>query len=106
MSHGLEDLFHQAMIALYRQTGQETDYWPTLHLQMVTQHGGVEAAQLMVTSQQLPDGYSRLWELSRLDLSVEALILQPQWRPLFTDDGLQQATQRLAASGYHLPPGN
>jgi hypothetical protein len=41
-----------------------------------------------------------LWELRRLDLSVEALALEPEFHELFTRPELDTARRRLADYGY------
>jgi hypothetical protein len=45
-------------------------------------------------------GFTRLWELKRLDLTVEALALREPWRRLFTDVELEKARQRLDRLHY------
>jgi hypothetical protein len=37
----------------------------------------------------------------RLDLTVEARVLEPRFEPLFTDAELTTARQRLKAHGYN-----
>ena len=46
------------------------------------------------------EGYTALWKRRRLDLTVEALILQPQWDKLFTDEERDIARKRLQGYGY------
>src|SRR5206468_10560498 len=41
-----------------------------------------------------------LWERKRLDLSVEAVMLQPEWHPLFSDAEREIARRRLAEYGF------
>jgi hypothetical protein len=40
-------------------------------------------------------GFTKLWELRRLDLSVEYQVLQPRWKALFSGDVLAAARTRL-----------
>jgi hypothetical protein len=48
-------------------------------------------------------GYTALFERERLDLTVEAMVVEiERWRPLFTDEELQRARKRLA--DYHYQP--
>ncbi|CAM3134761.1 hypothetical protein BRDI103020_16585 [Brevundimonas diminuta] len=47
-------------------------------------------------------GFDRLWEEKRLDLSVEALILQPEWQDLFNEDDKKAARRRLQQYGYRV----
>jgi hypothetical protein len=46
------------------------------------------------------EGYTALWERGRLDLTVEALILEPQWHELFTEEEREIARKRLRDYGY------
>jgi hypothetical protein len=50
------------------------------------------------------EGYTKLWEAGRLDLSFEALMVTPRYAPLFEEHELQWALQRLADYGYEPPP--
>ncbi len=96
---GLEDGFHQEMLRIYREAA-EFGYHPSYFLQMVIDQGGVSAAKQLLISSKPQSGFARLWEEDRLDLSVEALVLQEPWTSLFTDDELTEARRRLEALGY------
>lgn len=97
----LERSFHEAMIGIYHRAKDETGYTPSYFLKMVNDLGGVEAARRLVNSQTPSDGYTKLWELSRLDMSVEALVaFEPEWRSLFSRQDIRAARDRLAAYGY------
>ena len=41
-----------------------------------------------------------LWERKRLDLTVEAMILRPEWQALFSDVERRIAVNRLREYGY------
>ena len=43
---------------------------------------------------------ARVLERGRLDLTVEAMILHPEWRPLFSKRELHIAVERLLHYGY------
>jgi hypothetical protein len=42
----------------------------------------------------------KLWEFKRLDLTVEALVLRPEWSLLFSEEERQIARKRLSDYGY------
>jgi hypothetical protein len=68
---------------------------------MVVEHGGLETARILINSSTVSEGYTALWQLKRLDLTVEATIIDhPKWHPLFTDQELAICRQRLVAYGY------
>ncbi len=96
---GIERRFHQEMLRIYREAA-EFGYYPSYFLQMVIDQGGVSAAKQLLNSNKPQSGFARLWEEGRLDLSVEALVLQEPWASLFTDSELTEARIRLEALGY------
>ena len=69
---------------------------------MLHEHRGFETARILLHSSNVSEGYTALWELKRLDLTVEALILQPEWNELFTNAEREIARQRLQDYGYDL----
>jgi hypothetical protein len=46
------------------------------------------------------DGFTTLWKLQRVDLSVEAYVLRPEYAPLFTEEERAIARARLKGYGY------
>jgi hypothetical protein len=54
----------------------------------------------MLSSNQVSDGFTALWDARRLDLTVEALILEPEWLRLFTDQEREVARKRLCDYGF------
>lgn len=99
MSASLEGEFHRAMLNIY-DTAAELDYHPIVFLQMVHEHGGVETARRLLGTPEAQQGLSTLWERERLDISMEALVVQERWKPLFSDAERQAAWDRLSAYGY------
>ncbi len=90
----LEAQFHQEMLRIYDEASA-LGYYPIRFLQMVEEHGGVEAARRLLAGDELPNGFVRLFELGRLDLTVESLVLREPWRGLFQDHELEAAERRL-----------
>ncbi len=64
---------------------------------MVSEFGAVDTAKRLATAATVSDGFTRLWELGRLDLSVESLMLTPVFAELFLKHDLDQAARRLKA---------
>ena len=97
----LELGFHDAMLGIYHRAKCETGYNATYFLQMVNARGGLDAAKRLVATDAPSEGYTKLWELGRLDISVEALIHDnPKWHGLFTRQELNKVRDRLDAYGY------
>ena len=96
-----EGRFHQEMLRIY-EGAKEFDYYPTYFLRMVMGRGGLSTAKHLLGGNKLSDGFVRLWEEQRLDLSVEALALRDPWSALFTQQELAEAQRRLDGAGYDL----
>jgi hypothetical protein len=95
-----EHRFDMAMMSIYHRARAEVNYNATRYLQMLHDHRGIETARILLHSPTVSDGYTALWERGRLDLTVEALILEPQWKDLFTDEEMVIAKTRLNEYGY------
>src|SRR5688500_7623924 len=96
----LEAEFHEAMVELYARALREVRYNARYFIDMVSNDGGRETARYLLDTKEPSDGYVALWELARLDLTVEALVLRPQWKPLFSDEQRAVAIRRLRAYGF------
>jgi hypothetical protein len=92
--------FHAAMVRLYDTAKRDLNYNATRFIQMVSEHGGVEAARQLLRAPNVSDGFTTLWEKQRLDLSVEAHVLRPEYTELFTASERAIATERLRAYGF------
>ena len=65
---------------------------------MISGSGALSAARTLLARRQVSEGFGRLWELGRPDLTVEALVLEPRWSDLFTD--AERATARRRLKGW------
>lgn len=100
MPEDLEHLFDIAMMSIYHRAWDEANYKASRFHQMLCEHGGVDTAQILLLSKHVSEEYTALWEKKRLDLTVEALILEPRWHDLFTDADRDIARKRLQKYGY------
>jgi hypothetical protein len=75
-------------------------YRPSYFLQMLDNYGAVGTSIKLVTAPEFHEGFTKLWELGRLDLTVEAIILQNPYNKLFSKEVLEKAFKRLKALGY------
>lgn len=94
----LKNNFHEEMLEIYKKTKSEAKYTPSLFLQMVNEKGGRDAAKQLIITQ--TEGFTKLWKLGRLDLSVEAYVLKEEYTELFTDQEREICVKRLKYSGY------
>jgi len=67
---------------------------------MVAERGGLETARYLLHAPGLSDGFTALWQCNRLDLTVEAHVIKPEWRGLFTEEEIAIAMGRLRALGF------
>ena len=95
----LESLLREAFQEADARAKVELGFGMPRLIEMTDHHGAIETAHRILPT--LTKMFTTLWERSRLDLSVEAIILQPRFAPLFTEDELQVARQRLQDSNYH-----
>ena len=87
--------FHQEMLSLHRRTGVAAGYWPGYFLRSVRQDGGLAVAKRLL-AKPTSEGFEKLEEVKRMDLSIEYLVVDGHYAHLFTLEELEIARQRLA----------
>jgi hypothetical protein len=75
------------------------DYRPTRFLAMLREHGARETAYRILAGPDGHEGFTRVLMLGRTDLTVEAVVLDDRFRPLFSDEQRAVARRRLPARG-------
>ena len=96
----LERKFHDEMLNIYDTAKTECNYIATRFYKMVLEHGGLNAAKQLLAGD-ISEGITRLWKENRLDISMEATIIQDPWQKLFSDNELAIARKRLKDLGYY-----
>lgn len=97
----LESNFEAEMIRFYKEASK-LGYNATRFLDMFYEFGGVNSAKkLLAKEKYIQEGVIKLWELGRLDLSVEALVLKPEYKDLFSEAELATAKKRLNELNYN-----
>ena len=100
VSGDVERVFHQAMVRIYEVAKRDAGYNATRFLQMISERGGLDAARQLLHASTVSEGFTALWLANRLDLSVEAHVLKPEFGDLFTDEEQAIARRRLNEYGY------
>jgi len=101
MVEKLADEFSRAMFEIYRRAKAEAKYPANIFLQMLTDRGGLDTAKFLINQPQPSDGYTHLYERGRLDLTVEAEVVENEkWHSLFTSEEIAKARRRLVQYGY------
>jgi hypothetical protein len=98
--HDVRAEFERAMKDVYVRAKSEVNYTATYFLGMLSDYGGLGTAQRLLASTQASTGFTALYESGRLDLTVEALVVKPEFASLFTDEEIDIARQRLDQLGY------
>jgi hypothetical protein len=99
------------MLDIFRLAGEATrrprpdgttqrGYWASYFLRGVRNHGGPKYARQLLRAADTSAGFQRLTDEGRLDLTVEALVLRPEYEPLFADEDRKIAARRLEEAGY------
>ena len=101
MSETLKEEFHEAMTAVCTRTFSVCGYRAGRFLEMVNTHGGLEAANILLREEEPRGGFVALHEQGRLDVTVEAIIVENEkWHPFFTQEEIGIAKKRLSDFGY------
>nr|WP_242623218.1 hypothetical protein [Pseudonocardia sediminis] len=90
--------FDRVMFGVIETCRTELGYNPQYLREMVLQHGAVGATRRLLASPTVSDGFVRLWDAGRLDLTVEALVVDPRFVSLFGDRERAVAQDRLDRS--------
>jgi hypothetical protein len=105
MTGSLSKQFDAAMFKIYRRAKKEAGYNATIFLRMLSDRGGLATAKYLINSSTPSDGYTHLYERGRLDLTVEAMVVEnAAWHELFTKEELAAANNRLKQYGYSQTP--
>lgn len=59
-------------------------------------------AHRCLTGNRISDGFNQLADKHRLDLSLEALVVDKRFTGLFSDEEANNALMRLLDAGYHF----
>lgn len=97
--------FDGAMFEIYRRAKTEAKYNANIFFNMLNKDGGWLTAKSLINAPVQSDGFTALHTAGRLDLTVEAVVLEnAQWHTLFTADELNKARHRLRQNGYDPKP--
>ena len=100
---GLADEFQQEALETCRILSRQYHYNPTIFLRMIQESGAVGAAQRLLRTTDVQYGFSKLWELDKLEMSIEAMALKAKYGSLFTPEELATARKRLDKVDYRVP---
>ncbi len=96
----IERKFNDDMQQIYIRAKIELKYNATRFMRLVSEKGGLQAAKQLIAKDGGTYGFEILWENKRLDLSIEAHVLKPEYRTLFSDEEKDICRRRLEEFGY------
>ncbi len=98
----LAQRFTDAMLEGCKVLARDFGYRPGYFERMVREHGGVETARRLLSGAHTAGGFTVLWEKGQLGRSSEAVMLRPEFAPLFSGDERLLARQRLVDHGFDI----
>ena len=91
------------LLAACGEAQRRFGYRPHAFLSMLGSYGALDtASRLLRPGQEPQSGLFRLWECGALHLSLEAIVLRPEYAPLFEPADLDEATRRLERLNFTL----
>lgn len=87
----LEAEFNNDMRGIYKRAKKECNYVATRYLQMLNEYGGLKTGKKLLAEKKIHEGLVNLYMYNRLDLTVEALVLEKKYKSLFTDEEIKTA---------------
>lgn len=96
---GLELTFEEDMRLICREANK-IGYRPRLFAEMLSMKGGLATAKQLIMQDQPTDGFIKLYEKQRLDLTIEHFVIQPKYKELFTEEEIQTSYRRLKEYRY------
>ena len=95
--------FEAAMLLIYDRAKSECRYIATHFRQMISAKGAIATAKYLINSEREQIGFKTLTKMKRWDLTAEFLVIQKEWKELFTKTDVINAMNRLLKSGYKPP---
>lgn len=87
------------MVDTYQRSLAEANYNAAYFRSMIAQLGAVETARKLLASPAVSDGFAALWERG-MDLTIEALVIEPEFAELFSEEERDTAPCRLEQFCY------
>ena len=73
-----------------------------VRIRPVSPEDALKSARRILSGSRLSDGFNQLQAKGRLDLSLEALVIDKRFTGLFTDEEANEALTRLLEAGYRF----
>jgi hypothetical protein len=74
---------------------QKFGYTPQYLINMISRYGAINAVKKLVIKPEISQGLQRLQKENALELSLESIILEPEWENIFTEKERDIAKKKL-----------
>ena len=91
----LANKFHAALEQTNELAKKHCNHNPKRIVIMMAQYGAVETAKRLMAGNPSTSGYLVAAGCGRLDITIEATMLKPEFAPLFTEAELNEVRRRL-----------
>jgi len=98
----LSDQFDREMMNVYNVALKKCNYKAIRFLQMFLEYKGVTTAKMLLSKRDVQYGFTELYLCGCLGLSMEVLVLKPEYRSLFTEEELQEAKRRMVGVDFFI----
>jgi len=101
----IKDRYHSRCVRLIPDVQDVVRYRPNRFSEMIGSTGveAVGATKTLIHNQKPSETFQNLAVEGRLDLTVEAIIVEErEWRDIFTEDDRNAARERLTKYGYSV----
>ena len=92
--------FRDRVQSAIQEMERDCKYTPSQFMEMIREYNTLNACKMLINAPGISEGFMRLFDAKRLDLTVEAIALEPECRELFSETELQRARKRLRQYEY------
>lgn len=100
MNSQLSIEFTNEIINRYKIAIKDLGYTGSRLIYLISTIGGVKAAKKIIKVESLNEGFEKLWESRRLDLTVESVVIKDKYSTLFTKEEINSCVEKLKTLGY------
>lgn len=93
------ELFND-MIKIFREIDIQYNYKEAGFFQMIQTDGAIRTAKEIINKADVTEGFIKLAEDNRLDLSLEAIVIKDKYKEVFTNEERKICLKRLKKYGY------
>lgn len=98
----LEKQFTEELIKKCEQSKGVNGYNPTRMMETIHKFGGVKTAKEILRKGRVSDGFDKLREAQKLELTMEATVIDRKYGELFEDEEVNSCYELLCEYGYYV----